>query len=103
MPAAGAPGADYTFGVHWARTTDGFAANLDGTDAAREFSFPRLELHSGPAGWEGRCLLPNGTALDLPVGHASTNAAKAALVAHAREALGPAHAAALQALAPSPV
>jgi hypothetical protein len=88
--------------VHWARTTDGFAANLDGTDAAREFSFPRLELHSGPAGWEGRCLLPNGTALAVPVGHASTNAAKAALVAQAREALGPDHAAALEALARLP-
>jgi hypothetical protein len=36
------------------------------------------------------------------VGHASTNAAKAALVAQAREALGPDHAAALEALARLP-
>jgi hypothetical protein len=82
----------------WARTTEGFAANLDGSDAARQMAFPRLELRSGPAGWECRCLLPDGSAVDTRGHPASTSEAKAAVVQRARAVLGPAWAAALDAL-----
>mgnify|MGYP006954415080 CR=1 FL=1 len=82
----------------WARTTEGFAANLDGTDASRGVSFPRLELRSGPAGWECRCLLPDGKEIDTHGRYGSTGEAKAAIVARARSALGPEWAAALDAL-----
>lgn len=84
----------------WARTSEGFAANLDGTDAAREMSFPRLELRSGPAGWECRCLLPDGTAVAAQGRHGSTSQAKAAIVARARSVLGAEWTRALQALVP---
>lgn len=84
----------------WARTSEGFAANLDGTDAARGMSFPRLELRSGPAGWECRCLLPDGTAVAAQGRHGSTSEAKAAIVERARSVLGPEWARALKALAP---
>jgi hypothetical protein len=86
----------------WARTAEGYAANLDGSDAAREVTFPRLELRSGPAGWECRCLLPDGSAADTRGRHGSTGEAKAAVIERARAVLGPAWAAALDALsAPS--
>ena len=82
----------------WTRTTEGFAVNLDGTDAAREVTFPRLELRSGPAGWECRCLLPDGTAVDAHGRHGSTAEAKATVVARARSILGPEWTRALDAL-----
>ncbi len=42
--------------------------NLDGTDAAREYTLPRLELHSGPHGWTCECHLPDGTMRPLAIG-----------------------------------
>jgi hypothetical protein len=84
----------------WARTSEGFAANLDGTDAAREVSFPRLELRSGPGGWECRCLLADGTSVDARGRHGSTSEAKATVVERARSVLGPEWARALETLAP---
>jgi hypothetical protein len=75
--------------ARWERTAEGFAANLDGTDASRAVSFPRLELRTGPAGWECRCLLPDGRALDARGRYGSTAEAKGAVVARARAALGP--------------
>jgi len=79
----------------WARTEDGFAANLDGSDAAAGFSLPRLELHSGTGGWECRCLLPDGTSVRASGVPGSVAEAKAALVERARPALGDRYAKAL--------
>jgi hypothetical protein len=74
----------------WARTSDGWALNLDGSDASRSFSLPRLELHAGPGGWTGVCHLPDGTSLPAAVGAAPTVvAAKRAAVEEARRSLGP--------------
>lgn len=83
----------------WARTAEGFAANLDGSDASRAVSFPRLELRAGPAGWECRCLLPDGRALDTRGRYGSTAEAKGAVVARARAVLGAEWGSALDALA----
>ena len=46
--------------ISWARTEDGWAVNLDGTDAAFAFSLPRIELHTSPRGWACICHLANG-------------------------------------------
>ncbi len=85
--------------TRWVRTAEGFAANLDGSDAAANVTFPRLEIRSGPAGWECRCLLADGTAADVHGGQGSTRAAQAAVVERARALLGPAWTAALDGLA----
>jgi hypothetical protein len=34
--------------ISWCKTEDGWAVNLDGTNAATAFSLPRIELYSGP-------------------------------------------------------
>ena len=74
----------------WARIPDGWALNLDGSDASRSFSLPRLELHAGPGGWTGVCHLPDGTSRPAAVGAAPTaDAAKRAAVEEARRTLGP--------------
>jgi hypothetical protein len=76
--------------IAWARTADGWALNLDGTDGSRSFSLPRLELHSGPAGWTGICHLPDGTSRSSAIVAAPTVlAAKRAAVEEARRTLGP--------------
>ncbi len=73
----------------WTRTPDGWAVNLDGSDAAAAFSLPRIELHSGPRGWTAVCHLEGGTSRTLEIGHAGTAAeARRAAVEHARAALG---------------
>ncbi len=83
----------------WARTGDGWAVNLDGTDAASEFALPRIELHSGPHGWTCACHLPDGTTRTLEIGAASTAAgARRAAVEHALAALGAQYEAALRKL-----
>jgi hypothetical protein len=83
----------------WVRTEDGWAVNLDGTDAAREFALPRLELHSGSHGWTCVCHLEDGTTRPLVMGPASTAAAaRRAAVEHALAALGPPYEAALRKL-----
>jgi hypothetical protein len=83
----------------WARTIDGWAANLDGSDAATRFSLPRLELHSSARGWECVCLLAQGRSHQPrgPVG--SAPAAKRTLVEEARALLGPEYAPVLDELA----
>jgi hypothetical protein len=88
-PAAAECRAGYTPGViSWCRTPDGWAVNLDGTNAGAEFSLPRIELHSGPNGWTCVCHRPDGTSLKLPLGGgASARAAKDA-AAEAMLALG---------------
>lgn len=82
----------------WTRTAEGFAANLDGSDAARQVTFPRLELRSGPGGWECRCLLPDGTEIGAQGRHGSITEAKATVVKRARAVLGPPWVDALDAL-----
>lgn len=63
--------------------------NLDGTDAAREFSLPRLELHCGSRGWTSICLLPDGNSRRLSVGKDLTApGAKRAAIGDALLALG---------------
>ncbi|HVO17752.1 MAG TPA: hypothetical protein VMU15_00755 [Anaeromyxobacter sp.] len=61
--------------IFWTRTEDGWAVNLDGTDAAKTFSLPRIELHASPRGWSCVCHLANGTSRPVPLGHLTTAAA----------------------------
>lgn len=83
----------------WARTAEGWALNVDGTDAARVFSLPRLEVRSTAHGWRSLCLMPDGTVRDRPGGTAGTvSAAKAVALEQAGRMLGPGDAAALAAL-----
>lgn len=85
--------------LSWNRTLDGWAVNLDGSDAANHFTLPRIELHSGPWGWTCLCRLQDGTSRPVPVG-ASTSAAEAkrAGVEDALLALGVQYEARLRAL-----
>jgi hypothetical protein len=65
--------------MHWKRTANGWAVNLDGTNAALTFTLPRIELRSSPHGWACVCHLENGTSRLVPLGHStSTDAAKRA-------------------------
>lgn len=83
----------------WARTADGWALNVDGSDAALVLSLPRLEVRSSAQGWRSLCLMPDGT-LREHAGDAigSVAAAKAAALEQAGRMLGAADAAALTAL-----
>lgn len=72
----------------WARTADGWALNLDGSDAGAGFSLPRLELHSSARGWQGVCLLPGGGTHDTVGPTGSAAAAKRATLEEARAVLG---------------
>jgi hypothetical protein len=82
----------------WARTTEGWAMNLDGSDGAHVFSLPRLELRSSSKGWRSLCFLADGSRREIAGGSAdSLMAAKAAAVDQARAILGPAYSAALPA------
>lgn len=84
--------------IAWARTPDGWALNLDGTDAAAVFSLPRLELHSSQKGWVCGCLLPDATSTQSAEPVATVQAAKVAALLLARSALGASHAAVLREL-----
>ena len=80
----------------WARTTDGWAMNLDGSDGGQVFSLPRLELRSSSRGWRSLCFLADGSQREIAAGSAdSLMAAKASAVDQARGILGPAYTAAL--------
>jgi hypothetical protein len=81
--------------IGWARTEDGWALNLDGSDAAAQFALPRLELRSGARGWVCVCLLPNGTSRRSTAPAGSVRAAQHALMAEACPLLAPAYAVAL--------
>jgi hypothetical protein len=81
----------------WAKVQDGWALNLDGSDAAAVFSLPRLEVHASAQGWQSMCLLANGTRSERAGGWAdSLPAAKAAALEQAGRMLGPDHAPALR-------
>ncbi len=83
----------------WARTADGWALNLDGSDAAVVFSLPRIEVRSSAQGWRCLCLLPDGTLRERAGSSTDTVlGAKAAALEQAGRMLGPAHASALAAL-----
>ncbi len=80
----------------WARTTEGWALNLDGSDASLVFSLPRLEVRCSAKGWRSLCLSPDGTLRERQGGSTdSVIAAKAAALEQAGRMLGPEHAAAL--------
>jgi hypothetical protein len=84
--------------TRWARTTEGWAMNLDGSDGAQVFSLPRLELRSSSKGWRSLCFLPDGSQREVAGGSAtSLMAAKASAVDQARGILGAAYAARLPA------
>jgi hypothetical protein len=85
--------------IAWMRTEDGWAVNLDGTDAALTFSLPRIELHTSPRGWSCTCHLANGTTRTVALGPASSVAAAMRLgVEDGLVALGPRYAPDLRAL-----
>lgn len=86
----------------WTKTGDGWAVNLDGSDAGSGFSLPRVELRSTGRGWTCVCRLANGMALERPGPlSGSVPETKRAAVAQARTALGGLWKAALDALAPA--
>jgi len=75
--------------ISWSRTLDGWAVNLDGSNAAHGFALPRIELHSGPGGWTCLCRLEDGTSRAVTIGTSSSAAeAKRAGVEEALLALG---------------
>jgi hypothetical protein len=84
--------------IGWTKIAGGWAVNLDRTDAAKAFSFPRLEIRLSPGGWSCRCLLLDGTLHQVRGLVGSASAAKRAAVAQARGALGSLHAGALEEL-----
>ena len=72
----------------WARIGGGWAFNLDRTDAAKAFSFPRLEIHPSPQGWRCLCLLPDGTSHEVHGLVGSRSTAKRAAVGQALMVVG---------------
>jgi hypothetical protein len=75
--------------ISWNRTLDGWAVNLDGSNAALGFALPRIELHSGRGGWTCVCRLGDGTSRAVTVGVSSSAAeAKRAGIEDALLALG---------------
>ncbi len=72
--------------------------NLDGTNAAGEFTLPRIELHSGPKGWTCVCHRENGTSLRVSLGPAPNAAVAKQVAVEAMLALGTQHHAELLAL-----
>lgn len=74
--------------ISWFKTVDGWAVNLDGSNAAGEFRLPRIELHSGPKGWTCICHRQNGTSLKLPLGAGASAPAAKHAAAEAMLALG---------------
>ncbi len=85
--------------IFWSRTDDGWAVNLDGTDAAEQFTLPRIELRSSARGWACACRLANGTSRLVPLGNPGTAAAamRAGMEA-SLAAVGPEYEAELRAL-----
>jgi len=88
--------------VRWAKTGDGWALNLDGSDAAAGFSLPRLELHSSPKGWRYVCHLPDGTSREQQGAVDSIAEAKRIAVEQARGMVDASYARALDELGSVP-
>ena len=88
----------------WTRTADGWAVNLDGSDAGAVFSLPRVEVRSSSQGWRLMCFLADGTRRERAGGAlGSATAAKAAAIGDAGRMLGPEHSAAVAELLEPPV
>jgi len=89
--------------IFWSRTENGWAVNLDGTDAANEFALPRVELRSSSRGWVCACHLPDGTSRLVPLGRPGGVAEAMRLALEGSlGALGGEHAANLRALLDAP-
>lgn len=89
--------------IFWSRTADGWAVNLDGTDAATLFSLPRLELRTSQRGWTCACHLADGTSRLVPLGHpAGLAAAMRLAIQGSMGAVGEEHAPHLRALLEAP-
>jgi hypothetical protein len=58
--------------IFWSRTEDGWAVNLDGTNAALRYTYPRIELRSGMLGWACACHLGAGSSRLVPLGGTSS-------------------------------
>jgi hypothetical protein len=71
----------------WARTSTGWALNLDGTPASG-FSLPRLEIEQSARGWLCRCRLADGTSTELMTQAASIAVAQRTSAELAREHVG---------------
>jgi len=83
--------------ISWARITEGWAINLDGTNAALVFSLPRIEVRSSSRGWRSECLLADGTRSECGTAYqGGVAAAKAGALAQAERLLGPVDAATLR-------
>jgi len=83
--------------LSWARISEGWALNLDGTNAALVFSLPRIEVRSSARGWRSECLLADGTRSEVGSAYqGGVAAAKATALAQAERLLGPADAAVLR-------
>jgi len=70
--------------ITWSRISDGWAINLDGTNATLAFTLPRIEVRSTSAGWQSECLHADGTrsSWGAPY-HGGVAAVKATALAHA--------------------
>jgi hypothetical protein len=76
--------------IFWARTDEGWAVNLDGTNAATGFSLPRIEIRSSPRGWACVCHVGDGTSRLVPLGRlTSAAAARRAGIEGSLGAVGP--------------
>jgi len=85
--------------IAWSRIRDGWAVNLDGTDAALVFSLPRIEVRSSPRGWQTECFHEDGTKSGGgPAYPGGSAAAKGSAISEATRLLPAHHAAALKAL-----
>lgn len=85
--------------IAWARTAEGWAVNLDGSDAAVVFSLPRLEIRATAQGWRSLCLLADGRQSEVVGGSMrGMRAARMSALAQAEKLLGRANAAALASL-----
>jgi hypothetical protein len=74
--------------TRWSRISDGWAVNLDGTDAALVFSLPRVEVHSSPRGWQSACFFKDGRQSEWTLPYAGGVAATMAdALAHATRLL----------------
>lgn len=104
MTVAPSAGGRYSYPMmYWTRTENGWAVNLDGTNAALAFSLPRIELRSSPGGWACVCHLDNGTSRLVPLGGlSSTAAAKRAGIEGSLVAVGTQYEPELRALQQAP-
>jgi len=79
--------------ARWSRIPEGWAINLDGTDAAVVFSLPRVEVRSSSTGWQGVCLHADGKQTSCGDGYQGGSAvARTTALARAAAVLSPQHA-----------